>query len=110
MLELAKNKKQLKWMKKALSRYYKKKHPSLYVCPSLMDCPRVCYRDEEHSIEYGFFKGDYTEEDFDWLTDDLWLYPSTLYDCTGKLFTISIKLHINPNGKVSYVHYMGLDV
>ena len=110
MLEFAQNKRQLKWMKRRISRLYKKHHPSLYTCPPLTDSPRICYKDDEHCIEYGFFKGDYTEEDFDWLTDDNWYYPSPLYDCTGEWFTVSIHLHINPNGKTSYVHHMRLDV
>lgn len=32
------------------------------------------------------------------------------YDCTGKLFTSNIYFHRNPNGYISYIHTMQLDV
>ena len=32
------------------------------------------------------------------------------YDCTGKAFTNRIDWHRNPNGSVSYVHRMSIDI
>ena len=44
------------------------------------------------------------------LYDNMEVRICSPYDCTGQWFTRWIDFHRNPNGMISYVHNMGLDV
>lgn len=79
-----------------------------------MDCERQYYdiEDYEHMVEYGFFP-EYIESEEDareFFDEYMCREIHSQYDCTGKLFTASIKIHKNPCGRFSFVHDLYLDV
>lgn len=82
---------------------------------SLQDDLHILYdEDGEGWKEYGFFEleEDYTDKEIDEL---LWeeigrQYCWTPYDCTGQAFTYWIHWHRCPNGMISVVHRVCLDV
>lgn len=54
---------------------------------------------------------DLTDADINEFFDDsMWESISEGWDCTGKPFTNSIHWHRNPDGSISFVHYMSIDV
>lgn len=59
--------------------------------------------------EYGILWDMTDEEIEDWRADH-WRYGSVIYDCTGELCTRHMHFHRNPEGVVSYIHYMVVDV
>ena len=67
----------------------------------------------ESMVDYGFaildreMTDEEITEELDW---HLRMEVNSPYDCTGQLFTKWIDWHRNPNGTVSYQHYIGLDV
>lgn len=81
---------------------------------SLMDEPRRMYAANGESIaEYGWCDPEgCTDEEIQKYFDEQRLkvnWPTQL-DCSGQMFTVSIDWKRNPNGMVSYVHRMALDV
>jgi hypothetical protein len=46
----------------------------------------------------------------DWLSEFMAVGVRSDYDCSGQSFTQWIHWHRNPNGSVSFVHQMGIDV
>ena len=81
---------------------------------SLIEEERIIYPDSdwESLYKYGFIKGSETwtdDEIKEWIEDE-WCRIYSPYDCTGKLFTVNIYWHRNPNGVVSYKHWMSVDV
>lgn len=61
--------------------------------------------------EYGFLRGDYSDEEMQEFVDSIRIRPHySAYDCTGEAFTICISWHRNPSGLISIVHHIGLDV
>lgn len=85
---------------------------------SLAEVSRTRYWDEmgEYFTEYGILPETYhfTEEegeDLDRALYHLFGYEiHSPFDCTGLKFTISIHGHRNPNGKISVIHRMAIDV
>lgn len=54
---------------------------------------------------------DLTDEDIWYYFDDvMWVSINSDHDCTGRAFTSSIRWHRNPDGSISYVHSMEIDV
>lgn len=54
---------------------------------------------------------DLTDEEVDeWFEDHMAILFYSDYDCTGRAFTQWIDWHRNPDGAISYVHKVGLDV
>lgn len=101
---------------KAWRKFLKKwegQRPAKEILP-LMDEKRRHYdEDGEGLTEYGFLPdrfSNWTDEDLKEYFDDCWVRIYSPYDCTGKLFTCNIKWHRNPCGRISYQHYMELDV
>ena len=89
--------------------------------PSLMDCERYhCEEDSyEYFIEYGFLPekwygknmNEFSDESLDeWVKENMWERVCSPYDCSGQRFTRWIKWHRNPCGRISFVHYLGIDV
>lgn len=82
---------------------------------SLQDDLHVLYdKDNQGWKEYGFYEleEDYTDKEIDEL---LWEeigreYTWTPYDCTGQAFTCWIHWHRCPNGMISVVHRVCLDI
>lgn len=94
-------------------RTYKQRND--YKMPSLIDSWHRHYDTEcgEYWKEYGLceFPDDYTDKEIqEYLYEELWMSIHSPYDCTGKAFTICIDWHRNPNGMVSVIHHIGLDV
>lgn len=83
--------------------------------PSLMEEMHVRYdEDGEGWREYGFFEDEPEMTDLE-LDKYIWdclarEYQYRDYDCTGQAFTSWISWHRNPNGYVSIVHRICLDV
>lgn len=84
--------------------------------PSLFGCNWERYRHantEDGYIEYGYITlhGElYTDEELQDEIDRMTVSINTMYDCSGELFTYSIRYHRNPCGAVSFVHEMHLDI
>ena len=85
---------------------------------SLMEETRIRCWDKwgEYFTEYGFLPETYhfdeaEGEELDRALDEQFrcrcYYP---FDCTGQRFTISIHGHRNPNGRISVIHKMGIDI
>lgn len=77
--------------------------------------PRVRVdEDGEGWREYGIIPADLVNEaegDIDgWLWSLFGVEIHSPYDCTGMPFTVMIDWHLNPDGSVSFVHWMSLDV
>lgn len=94
---------------------YKAVHKcSARIPQSLLDEARIHCGPEDYDsfVKYGFIKGSesWTDEDIEEWVRETWLRIYSPYDCTGKCFTYDIHWHRNPNGVVSYVHQMGVDV
>lgn len=54
---------------------------------------------------------DLTDEDIDeWFEGHMAIRIHSDYDCTGRAYTQWIDWHRNPDGSISYVHQVGLDV
>jgi hypothetical protein len=64
---------------------------------------------EEGIIKYGFL-GDVTDEEASEITESMSFGTGVSYDCSGRLFTFLIYWHRNPDGNVSYIHHMRLDI
>lgn len=98
--------------KKLLKKLMKQK-PSKPIV-SLMYEPRVRYSEDGESVtEYGWVDPeDYTDEEIQEYFDEQWKHVNwpAQWDCSGQLFTVCIDWHRNPNGMISYVHHMALDV
>lgn len=83
---------------------------------SLMECPRIggYSEDGENFSIYGFLPdrfSQYTDSEVrEYLDENMREEIYSPYDCTGKRFTEWISFHRNPNGRISYVHRMGIDV
>lgn len=106
-------KEQEKFVKKWLHDSYNQ--GKVYYHPSLKDCSRYMYENDDYdadAYEYGFLskRTDLTDEEIQEMVDDMWIRICSMYDCTGKRFTRYIHTHRNPNGLVTFVHAMGLDV
>lgn len=74
---------------------------------------RVRYDDMESWREYGIIPAHVVDgiEDVDqWAWDTMACYVTSPYDCSGQAFTRFIDTHRNPDGTVSYVHHMSLDL
>lgn len=99
-----------KEMKKGLSKIFNQGQPEP-VYP-LREGTRTLWVDNGTKVEYGFLEVD-DENDYEieqWLLDNLAIYITAPYDCSGQFFTRRIHWKHNPDGSVSFVHYMGLDV
>lgn len=94
-----------------------KQHQPLPILP-LRECTRVRnqYDDAPDVLEYGFLPQDCLT---DWEDDEIdeffkeyvrIEYIPSPYDCTGQAFTNWIHWHRNPDGVISYVHSIGVDV
>ena len=100
--------------KKILSKVFRQR-PKREVT-SLMDDERVgyCPEDYESVRLYGFLPeafNSFTDDEVRaWLDDEMRVTINSPYDCTGKWFTCWITFHRNPNGRISYIHRMSLDV
>lgn len=99
--------------KRILKRFAKLK-PARPILP-LEQTPRVgdYYRNLDAFTEYGFLPEKYnacTDEEIEELMEDAREEIRSPYDCTGLRFTMWIKWHRNPNGRISYVHRFGIDV
>ena len=105
-----------KWEKKIVKRLYRQMPGAGNdpIAVSLAEQIRTLV-DGEDVVEFGFIEFE------DWETDseiEAWFdehvrrrIPSYMYwDCTGCLFTWDISWKRNPNGLVSFVHRMSLDV
>ena len=106
-------KEQEKFIKKWLHDSYNQ--GKVYYHPSLKDCSRCMYKNDDYDAdvyEYGFLsrRTDLTDEEIEELVEDMRMVINSPYDCTGQRFTRYISTHRNPNGLVSFVHAMGLDV
>lgn len=70
--------------------------------------------DGEGWRDYGIIPSDLVHEaegDIDgWLWSLFGVEINSPYDCTGRPFTMMIDWHLNPDGSVSFVHWMSLDV
>lgn len=68
--------------------------------------------DGESWRDYGFirFEDDATDEEIADFFRRMEVHISSPWDCTGRVFTNWIDWHKNPNGSVSYVHRMSLDL
>ena len=104
-----------KQQKKVMSRIMGKGQadPEALLEIPLTDGTRRMYG-EDSITEYGFLieVGDETDEEIDeFFKEHVWRsIPSHMHwDCTGCLFTWSIRWHRNPSGLVSFVHRMGID-
>ena len=96
---------------------YKKAHKQRnnFEMPSLIDGWHKHFEEDDGEcwINYGLFDfpDDYTDDEIrECLHEELWVSINSPYDCTGKPFTMWIDWHRNPNGMVSVIHHMGLDV
>lgn len=81
-------------------------------------------RDGEGWSYYGFVMGEQFADYYDvdstfeltdaeiqeWFDEIMRVEIYSDYDCTGKAFTEYISWHRNPNGAISYVHKMAVDV
>ena len=66
--------------------------------------------DFDSRTEKRFFPGEYSARDIDNLFDRFYIEaPNSMYDCTGREFTISMDVHIVPSGIWLY-HRIGIDV
>lgn len=82
-----------------------------YPLPPLRCVPRTLYRgDDCYFFEYGFLRGEWTDEEVKELMDKKRITINSPYDCTGYAFTVYIDWHRNPNGSVSFVHCKGRDI
>lgn len=103
-------------MDKTVKRILKKLNKQKPAAPmlSLMDDLHVHYDDNYESwYEYGFYDPeDYSDDELDdLLRQELGReYIWTPYDCTGQAFTSWIHWHRCPNGMISVVHRVCLDV
>lgn len=71
---------------------------------------RIRYdEDGEGATEYKILKGEYSPHEISEIVDREWTRISSPYDCTGKMFTVSIHAALTPAGLV-FVHRMGVDV
>ena len=74
---------------------------------------RVQYESEPDVIRYGFLPekmSQFSDEDLQIIIEEMmWMDIRSPYDCTGKPFTKWIDWHRNPNGRISYQHYIGVD-
>jgi hypothetical protein len=98
---------------KKLLKHLMKQKPSKPIV-SLMDEPRRMYTANGESItEYGWCDPEgCTDEEIQKYFDEQHLkvnWPAQ-WDCSGQMLTVSINWKRNPNGMVSYVHCMALDV
>ena len=77
---------------------------------------RYMYENDPDMVEYGFLPfEDMTEwedeEVEEYIREEIRLYArATPYDCTGDLFTWMCNWHRNPNGRISYQNYIGMDI
>lgn len=106
-----------KKFRKAMKRAYKNMVPRHY-CPvdttaSIQDHEVVITDPNDSELWYrvGMFDPmDDTDEELQEWFDEMRIVINSDYDCTGRAFTRYISWHRNPNGMVSYVHALGLDV
>lgn len=109
-----------KQVKRIISKGYKDTHrgqSDKLVC-SLGVRPRS--RTEENGedwVEYGFTQIDpedaalATDAEIDeWFEECMAVRIHSDHDCTGRAFTRFIDWHRNPDGRISYVHHMALDI
>ena len=99
--------------RRLLKKLYKQKEAQ--PIKSLADDTRIRYdEDGEGWREYGFYEDepDLTDEELDKLIwDSLAIrYQYREYDCTGQPFTSWINWHRNPNGLISVINRVCLDV
>lgn len=70
-------------------------------------------RNYDAFTEYGFLPEKYnswSDEDIEDLIEDMREHVTGPYDCTGQRFTMWIRWHRNPGGRISVVHRFGIDV
>ena len=82
---------------------------------SLSEEPRIgdYHRDYDAFTEYGFLPekcNAWSDDAIDEYVDDLRERVTSPYDCSGQRFTHWITWHRNPNGRISVVHRLGIDV
>ena len=80
---------------------------------SLQDDWHIRCDDEDGTnwTEYGFFEAEgLTDEEIQEYVDGMREEIHSLYDCTGREFTLWIEWHRNPCGWISVIHRKGLDV
>lgn len=66
-------------------------------------------KDEFGSVEEVYL--DLTDDEIDeWFEENMAIRIHSDYDCTGRSFTRWIDWHRNPDGSISYVHSVGIDV
>lgn len=98
--------------KKLLKKLTKQK-PSASIV-SLLDEPRRLFSEDGEGVtEYGWCDPENcTDEEIQEYFDEQWkhVHWPAQWDCSGQLFTVGINWHRNPNGMISYVHHMALDV
>ena len=75
---------------------------------SLRKCPHHVVIDEG-VVEFGFL-GDVTDEEASEIIESMSFGTGVSYDCSGRLFTFLIDWHRNPDGNVSYIHQMEIDI
>ena len=99
--------------KKLLKKLFKQK-PTKPIAPLYKE-PR-CRGEYEYCEEYGFLP---FENMSDWLDEDVEEYIEEYvevkymympWDCTGQIFTRYVSWHRNPNGMISFVNHMAMDV
>lgn len=100
--------------RRIIKRVMKCKEPAKQIV-SLLEDTRVRWDDDNmYCREYGFVDPeDASDKEIDeWLHDtfERHVHWPAQWDCSGQLFTISIRWHRNPNGYVSFIHSMGVDV
>ena len=80
---------------------------------SLRYADRCVYLDFDTCKLYGFIElpEDMSDGEIDdWFEWNMRRRINSPYDCTGQWFTEYIDWHRNPDGVISFVHTMGLDV
>ena len=107
------NNKQAKICRKIVKDFYKQ-DPAPEKMPLLSESRTYADPDDwEGYTEYGFLPNRYDDLPEDALRDlekELWEYTGCAWDCSGRMFTVSLHLHRNPSGKVSFIHRRAIDI
>lgn len=70
---------------------------------------RTVFQSEDGWTEKCFVPYHFSEETWREFEEDHWIYVSSLYDCTGRVFTVDIE-HFNVPGGTWIYHHKALDV
>lgn len=71
---------------------------------------RTLWTGPETCVRFGIVNRDVAGEDLRAFAESMVMRTGCAHDCSGRLFTTRIHTHENPDGRVSYVHELAIDI